>query len=215
MTDMTETLGDSAFRRLKGMILEGSLEPGMRLSEKKFADLLGVSRTPVREAISQLISEGLAIRSAGGTPVVARISLNELMEILHVRSLLECEAARKAALSKGSSSDLTVLRQNVEGFLTGPRPSPAEHSALDMELHNLIARMAGSKLLMNLIEGLKVKTCMYDQGSIPDRFVPGCHEHIAIIDAILDHDADQASVAMKLHLKNVRESIISHIYHPF
>jgi DNA-binding GntR family transcriptional regulator len=56
---------------------------------------------------------------------------------------------------------------------------------------------------------------MYDQGSIPDRFIPGCQEHIAIIDAILDHDSDAASAAMKLHLKNVRESIISHIYHPF
>jgi len=75
--------------------------------------------------------------------------------------------------------------------------------------------MGGSKLLTELIDRLKLKTRMYDQGSIPDRFVPGCHEHIAIIDAILDRDAEAASDAMKLHLKNVRESIISHIYHPF
>lgn len=215
MTQNNETLGGSAFKRLKSMILEGTLEPGMRLSEKRLADLLGVSRTPVREAISQLISEGLAVRSAGGTPVVNRISLNDLMEILHVRSLLECEAARKAALSGASRDDLAKYQSRVEVFLLGPRPSDAEHSALDIDLHNLIARMAGSKLLSELIEGLKVKTCIYDQGSIPDRFVPGCHEHIAIINAILDHDPDAASAAMKLHLKNVRESIISHIYHPF
>lgn len=215
MTKVTETLGGSVFKRLKAMILDGTLEPGMRLSEKKFADLLGVSRTPVREAISQLISEGLAIRSAGGTPVVNRISVNDLMEILHVRSLLECEAAKKAAMSGVSSGELVELRQRIEGFLTGPRPSPAEHSALDMELHNLIARMAGSKLLNELIESLKVKTCMYDQGSIPGRFVPGCKEHIAIIDAILDQNPEDSSAAMKLHLKNVRESIIAHIYHPF
>ena len=215
MIHITETLGDSTFKRLKGMILDGTLEPGMRLSETKFADLLGVSRTPVREAISQLISEGLAVRSAGGTPVVNRISLDDLMEILHVRSLLECEAARKAALSNVQKFELIKYRQRVEGFLSGPRPTPSEHSELDIDLHNLIARMAGSKLLTELIEGLKVKTCMYDQGSIPDRFVPGCHEHIAIIDAILNKDAEEASAAMKLHLKNVRESIISHIYHPF
>ncbi len=211
MIQITETLGDSTFKRLKGMILDGTLEPGMRLSETKFADLLGVSRTPVREAISQLISEGLAVRSAGGTPVVNRISLDDLMEILHVRSLLECEAARKAALSNVQKFELIKYRQRVEGFLSGPRPTPSEHSELDIDLHNLIARMAGSKLLTELI----VKTCMYDQGSIPDRFVPGCHEHIAIIDAILNKDAEEASAAMKLHLKNVRESIISHIYHPF
>jgi len=216
VTEVTETLGGSAFKRLKAMILDGTLEPGMRLSEKKFADLLGVSRTPVREAISQLISEGLAVRSPGGTPVVNRISLNDLMEILHVRSLLECEAARKAALAGDISDDeLKAIRQRVERFLQGQRPSATEHSELDIDLHNLIARMGGSKLLTELIDRLKLKTRMYDQGSIPDRFVPGCHEHIAIIDAILDRDAEAASDAMKLHLKNVRESIISHIYHPF
>lgn len=215
MTEITETLGGSAFKRLKGMILDGSLEPGTRLSESKFAELLGVSRTPVREAISQLISEGLAVRAAGGAPVVNRVSLTDLMEILHVRSLLECEAARKAAISGASPSELIQFRQRVEAFLTGPRPTPAAHTELDIALHNRIAHMAGSKLLAELIDGLKVKTCMYDQGSIPDRFVPGCHEHIAIIDAILDKDADAASAAMRLHLKNVRESIMSHIYHPF
>ena len=97
MTDKIETLGDATFKRLKAMILDGTLEPGTRLSEKKFADHLGVSRTPVREAIGQLVSEGLAKRSAGSAPVVSSVSLNEIMEILHVRSLLECEAARKAA----------------------------------------------------------------------------------------------------------------------
>ena len=51
MADTARTLGDATFQRLRAMILDGTLEPGMRLSEKKFADLLGVSRTPVREAI--------------------------------------------------------------------------------------------------------------------------------------------------------------------
>ena len=74
MTDKIETLGDATFKRLKAMILDGTLEPGTRLSEKKFADHLGVSRTPVREAIGQLVSEGLAKRSAGSAPVVSSVS---------------------------------------------------------------------------------------------------------------------------------------------
>ncbi len=57
MAETFQTLGDSTFQRLKAMILDGTLEPGTRLSEKKFADFLGVSRTPIREAIGQLISE--------------------------------------------------------------------------------------------------------------------------------------------------------------
>ncbi len=215
MADKIETLGDTTFKRLKAMILDGTLEPGTRLSEKKFADHLGVSRTPVREAIGQLVSEGLAKRSAGGTPVVSSVTLNEIMEILHVRSLLECEAARKAAASGKSTGALKEIRSKMQAFMSGPRPSTAEHSALDMRLHFIIAEMAGSKLLLELIEGLKVKTGMYDQGSIPDRLVPGCEEHIALIDAVIAQDQEAARVAMKLHLVNVRESIISHIYHPF
>lgn len=215
MTATAQTLGDTAFQRLKAMILDGTLAPGARLSEKKFADELGVSRTPVREAIGQLISEGLATRQSGGAPVVNSVSLSDIMEILHVRSLLECEAARKAALSGAQGTDLQVIRGELVKFLEGPRPSTAAHTALDMALHGVIARMAGSKLLAELIESLKTRTRMYDQGSIPDRFMPGCEEHLAIIDAINAGDSDTASAAMKLHLVNVREAIISHIHHPF
>ena len=215
MSGTTPTLAASTFQRMKAMILDGTLEPGTLLREKSFADRLGVSRTPVREAISQLISEGFATRSSAGTPVVSSVSLTEIMEILHVRSLLECEAARKAAISKASLEDLAMLRARVEAFLRGPRPDAEEHSALDTQLHMTIARMAGSQLLADLIEGLKIKTQMYDQGSIPDRFEPGCHEHLAIIDGVMEKSADRALAAMKLHLGNVRESIISHIHHPF
>lgn len=215
MSETAKTLGSATYERIKAMILDGSLAPGSLLREKAFADQLGVSRTPVREAISQLISEGFATRTSGGTPAVNSVSLKDIMEILHVRSLLECEAARKAAIAKVNKDELWDLRLKFQAFLTGPRPDPETHYALDERLHLTIAAMAGSHLLAELIEGLKVKTRMYDQGSIPERFEPGCHEHIAIIDAIMAQDADRAGEAMKLHLKKVRESIISHIYHPF
>lgn len=215
MAGTAKTLGSSTYERIKSMILDGTLAPGALLREKSFADQLGVSRTPVREAISQLISEGFATRTSGGTPAVNSVSLKDIMEILHVRSLLECEAARKAALSGKKADEMQALRVQVEGFLTGPRPDPDTHYALDERLHLTIADMAGSQLLGQLIESLKIKTRMYDQGSIPERFEPGCHEHIAIIDAILGGDANQAADAMKLHLKKVREAIISHIHHPF
>ena len=88
---ITQTLGQSAHERLREMILGGELSAGTRLQEKTFADRLGVSRTPVREAIALLISEGLVTRSSGGVPTVNSISITDFMEILHVRRLLECE----------------------------------------------------------------------------------------------------------------------------
>jgi DNA-binding GntR family transcriptional regulator len=215
MVGTMQTLGDSTFQRMKAMILDGTLEPGSALREKHFADRLGVSRTPVREAIAQLISEGLATRSNGSTPVVSRVSLSEIMEILHVRSLLECETAKKAALTMHSAETLLPLRARIVAFLEGPRPDSMVHSRLDSQLHLEIARLASSKLLCELIEGLKNKTRMFDQGSIPERLEPGCREHLAIIDAITRQDPDAAASAMKQHLTHVREAIISRINHPF
>ncbi|WP_299967234.1 GntR family transcriptional regulator [uncultured Roseobacter sp.] len=215
MVDAAQTLGNSAFERMKAMILDGTLEPGTLLREKKFADRLGVSRTPVREAIGQLISQGLATRSEGGAPVVSSVSLSDIMEILHARSLLECETAKKAATSGKTMEELLSLRAQIVEFLEGERPDSRAHSAVDSHLHLEIARLAGSKLLIALIEGLKVKTSMFDQGYIPDRFEPGCHEHLTLIDAIVAGSPDAAAAAMKEHLLNVRKAIISHIHHPF
>lgn len=209
------TLGKSTYQRIRGMILDGTLVPGTRLQEKAFADRLGVSRTPVREAIAQLMSEGLVAKPAGGAPVVNSISLSDIMEILHVRRLLECEATRQAALSGKPLDELLKLRSEIKGFLEGPRPDAETHASVDRRLHLALARMAGSGLLTELIENLKTKTIIYDKGSIPDRFEPGCHEHLAIIDAVIARDADAALEAMRVHLTNVREAIISHISQPF
>lgn len=208
-------LGETTFQRMRGLILDGSLPSGTRLPEKTFADRLGVSRTPVREAIAQLVSEGLVTRAAGGMPMVSRLSLTDLLEILHVRRLLECETARRAAQSNAPVEGLLTLRGRVEGFLGGPRPDAETHAALDDDLHVMLARMAGSGLMTEMIGGLKTKTRIFDQGFIPERFEPGCREHLAIIDAVVARDPSAATEAMRVHLTNVRELIITHIRRAF
>lgn len=212
---ITQTLGQSAHERLREMILGGELPAGTRLQEKTYADRLGVSRTPVREAIALLISEGLVTRSSGGVPTVNSISVTDFMEILHVRRLLECETARQAASVNSPAEPLISLRKRVDAFLAGPRPTAAEHVRLDDDLHILIARIAGSRLLMELIQNLRLKTRMFDQGSIPARFEPGCHEHVEIIDAILAREPERAEMAMRVHITNAREAIINHIHRLF
>ncbi|WP_227285702.1 MULTISPECIES: GntR family transcriptional regulator [Paracoccaceae] len=206
-----KTLSAAVHDRLKGMILGGDLPAGTRLQEKAFAERLGVSRTPVREAIARLVSEGLVSRVNGGAPTVSNISITDIMELLHVRRLLECEAARQAAGVNGPPEPFISLRKRVTDFLGPQRPTPTEHAALDDELHALIAKRAGSGLLHELIVGLKLKTRMFDNGSIPERFEPGCREHIEVIDAILAQDPDRADRAMRLHLENVRSAILAHV----
>ncbi|WP_114285633.1 GntR family transcriptional regulator [Candidatus Halocynthiibacter alkanivorans] len=213
--DVARSLGQSAYERLRNMILDGTLPSGTRLQEKTFAERLGVSRTPVREAIGQLVSEGLVTRSGGGVTMVNSISLTDVMEILHLRRLLECEAARQAALSNKGVEELSALRGRIIEFLDGPRPDAETHAQLDDDLHIAIARIAGSHLLKEMIENLKLKTRIFDQGSIPDRFEPGCQEHIRIIDAIIANGPEAAEELMRTHITNAREAIIGHIHRPF
>lgn len=210
-----QTLKQSVQMRLRDMILNGELPAGTRLQEKTFADRLNVSRTPVREAIALLTSEGLVTRSGGGVPTVNSISVTDYMEVLHVRRLLECEAARQAAAVNAPAEPFIDLRRRVKSFLHGSKPGSRDHLQLDDDLHLLIAKIAGSRLLTELIHNLRLKTRIFDQGSIPDRFEPGCHEHIEILDAILARDPPRAEAAMRLHISNAREAIITHIHRRF
>lgn len=206
-----QTLGDTTHDRLRRMIVSGELPAGTRLQEKAFADRLGVSRTPVREAIARLVSEGLVTRSQGGVPVVNQISISEIIEILHIRRLLECESARQAATVHAQVEPLLSLRARTDALLAGGMTTPAEHADLDEEFHTTIARVSGSRLLAELVQNLKLKTRIFDKGFIPERFEPGLKEHLDILDAILARDPLRAETAMRRHLDNVRESILASI----
>lgn len=211
MEPATQTLGQTAYESLRGMIVEGKLTSGTRLQEKVYANLLGISRTPVREAVARLVSEGLATRATGGVPTVNSVSVSDIMEILHVRRLLECETARQAASSDEPCTLLRELRRRVEDSLEGERMEAGAHAALDEELHAAIARRAGSRLLTELIQGLKVKTRIFDKGSIPSRYEPGAKEHLAILEAVIAGKPDAAEEAMRMHIDNTREAILLHL----
>jgi DNA-binding GntR family transcriptional regulator len=204
------TIGEATYLRLRDMILGDVLSAGDSLQEKKLADLLGVSRTPIREAITRLTTEGLVERTIGLTPVVRRLSTSEFVEILHVRRLLEVEAAGRAAESGGSDA-LRAILAKIRRFRDGDIPTPAEHVAVDDELHSTVANLAGSRILAELIRDLRQKTKIFDMGQMPERFMPGTAEHIEIIDAILSRDASRAQEAMRAHIDNVRSSVIDRL----
>jgi DNA-binding GntR family transcriptional regulator len=204
------TLRERAYSGIREMIVSGDLSPGDRVLELDCAARLGISRTPVREAIGQLTSEGLIRRDGGGAPVVTRIGADAIMELLDVRRLLEVEAVRRACETPDLDA-LLELRRGIRGFLDGPRPDPAAHIAMDDRLHGTLARMARSPLLAELIANLRLRTRVFDKTLLPDRFEPGCHEHVEIVDAVLDRDPARAERAMRLHLGAVAASILEHL----
>jgi len=207
---LPSSLGLSTYERMREMILRGELATGTALHEKRMADRLGVSRTPVREAITRLVSDGLVIREAGLTPVVRRLTVNDFIEILHVRRLLEVDAAGRAA-AVGGSPALRSMRECFVAFRDGPPPHPDTHHEADDRLHATLVRLAGSRLLESLVADLRQKTRIFDTGRVPERLTPGAIEHIEIIDAVMAGDCERAQGAMRKHIDNVRASVLTHL----
>ena len=207
---LASSLGSSTYERMREMILRGELATGTALQEKRMADRLGVSRTPVREAITRLVSDGLVIREAGLTPVVRRLTVDDFIEILHVRRLLEVEAAGRAA-AVGGNDELLALRAVFIAFRDGPAPSPEAHIDADDRLHNTVVKLAGSRLLAGMVADLRQKTRIFDTGRVPERLRPGASEHIEIIDAVMARDCERAQAAMRTHIDNVRASVLTHL----
>lgn len=204
------SLSELAYEKLLDMLLSGELAAGVVLQERKLADSLNISRTPVREALNHLEAEGLVSRDVGRLMTVSRISVQNYIEILQVRKLLETEAAGLAA---GYIEQTTAenIRNEIRKLMDTPNPTAAHHWAVDDLVHSTIAEAAGNKLLSDMIRDLRRRTHLFNTRRIPSRLKPGGNEHLALIDAILIGDAAKARALMTEHLDNVRLAIIDQL----
>ncbi len=206
--------GEQTYRQLRDMILDGRLHKGDPVQELALSKRLKVSRTPVREAISRLLAEGLLSREPGQVPRVRETSIDDFIEILHVRRILEVEAAGLAA-GRPDHAAIEKLRASVQQLMNSPQPKPSDHTSVDDEIHAGIAAMSGSRLLVNLIRDLRLKTRFFGMERIPQRFKPGCEEHLALLDAIDRGDVAASQKAMRTHLDGVRASIMESLQRLF
>ncbi|MGZ3341675.1 MAG: GntR family transcriptional regulator [Reyranella sp.] len=203
----SKSLGELAYETLLDRMLSKELAPGTVLQERALGDDLQISRTPIREALTRLESEGFVTRHAGRLLTVREIPVQELMEIFHVRSILEVEGVALAA-QRIPVEKLAELRRLFESQMTGPIPDGGNHWDADDLLHGSIADASGSKVLADLVRNLRRKTRMFSLKRMPERFIPGSEEHLAIIAALERRDTAAARAAMALHLENSKRSIL-------
>ncbi len=199
----------AAHERLRGMVLSGFLPGGSVVQERELSDLLGVSRTPVREALQRLEGEGFLERR-GRFLCVQSVSVTEVLEMLAVRQLLECEATR-AACGRISADAIHAIRARMEGMADAAEVSDDAHWAADDLLHLTIARESGNALLLRLVGELRQKTRLFGLRRIPSRFGPGKEEHLAILDALAAGDSGRAVDLMRTHIGNARQGILTAI----
>jgi DNA-binding GntR family transcriptional regulator len=196
----------AAYEQLRARLLSGMLACGSVIQERRLADELGFSRTPIREALQRLEGEGLLTRQDRFLRVV-EITVREVMEILAVRQSLEGDAAR-AACGRMSAAMLQSIRARIEEMVDPAAVSGDTHWGVDDLVHLSIARESGNRLLLRLISDLRQKTRLFGLHRIPSRFEPGKTEHLAILDALEAGDAAEAAARMRAHIAHAREGIL-------
>ena len=204
----TRKLSVVAYGALLDMILRGALAAGEPVTERLIATRLGMSRTPVREAVRRLEGEGTLERQRGGALVVRPYSMEDFLQALAVRRLLEGEAARLAA-GKMTAELLAAARARIarlraEGLGESTRQD-------DRDFHASIAAASGNPVLATAIGDLRKRTAMFRLGRLPERLDQVCDEHLAIVEAIASGDGETARAAMQTHIDNVRAHLLERL----
>lgn len=198
-------LREVVFRTLRQAILKGELKPGERLLELHLADRLGVSRTPIREAIRMLELEGLVLMIPRRGAEVAKISHKNLQDTLEVRGALE-ELATDLACQRISDEELRELSAAEDHFqkVVKNGGSEIEIAEADEAYHDIIYKASGNEKLVQMINNLREQMYRYRLEYIKDEAKRGVlvHEHEEILQAIRIRDLIRAKTLMKEHIHN-------------
>ena len=195
-------LYEDVAERLREQIFSHELAPGSWLDEQSLAIAFGISRTPMREAIKVLASEGLVTTKMNKGAYVTEVDRRDLEQIFTVLSLLEGQAAKETAI-KASEAQLTQL-DNLHHRLekAAADRDTEQFFEINVKFHDLIQEIAGNKWMNGVIEDLRkvLKLQRRDSLTRSGRLLSSLLEHREILQAILKRDPLAADLAMRKHL---------------
>ena len=204
---------DRAYQRLRDEIVSWQLRPGSVLLEVEQSTRLGVSRTPLREALARLIADGLVATQTGRGLVVTEVSLESISEIFEVRQALEEQAARLAA-RRGNSAVFEQLEHEfaaVNDLLEHDDPARRSYYGLVERLDDAIDAAVDNAYLAAALSTLRTHLWRIRRLSVDDpaRLSAAAAEHLLIAQAIAAGDAELAAHATHVHLHRALQSILT------
>ena len=196
--------GAAIYAALRARILDGTVGPGERLREIPLAEEFGVSRTPVREALTRLESDGLARRD-GRSLVVHAVSAEELIQVYDLRINLESEAAAQAA-ERRSAVDLASLEALWERDRDLVDPDDSLRMSTNLEFHRAVWACSHNSVLQDLLGRLNAHLVHAPQStlSVGDRWTTALEEHRALVVAISVRDTEAAREIATQHMRTAR-----------
>jgi DNA-binding GntR family transcriptional regulator len=204
-----ETALEQAYRQLRSMILSREITLEEHLVEVTLAHELGLSRTPVREALRRLESEGLVKHQQGKGWRLAFLNKDDLREIFELKILLESTAAESAASFASDDVRHELLDISRKMLLAAEAGESEAWLALDRKFHTVLLGSANNKRLTQTVNNLNGQWWRVQVGvmAMTKRMAESAQEHQLIASAIADGDPDRAGCSIREHLAKVRDSV--------
>jgi DNA-binding GntR family transcriptional regulator len=204
---------EAAFEKIKEAIIKGHFKPGEKLVEQTLAQEMGVSRTPVREAIRRLEAEGFVVSIPRKGVVVSRADKEEIVQLYSIRAELEGLAARWA-IENADEDDIQKLDEAIlrmeETAASGDLDGVVQSNAL---FHDAIAQASKSRILCTLLKTLQdnIQRFRFQSLHLPGRPKAALAEHKEIVAAIKEKKTEEADRLLKEHLQNACAATLAHM----
>ncbi|MBO4235813.1 MAG: GntR family transcriptional regulator [Firmicutes bacterium] len=203
------SLADQVFEKLEYSILTGDYKTGEVLSENRLAEELGVSRTPIREAMNRLVYEKLVSETPNGN-VVRGISLSDVEDIFEVRKRLEVLATKRAADNMADEQRVALSDVVEQQEYYASKGDVQKVRDLDTEFHELIYSGCGSVTLQCILEPIHHKLMKFRKASLEHegRILESVAEHRAILEAIKSGNKKEIDALMLKHIEQARKNVV-------
>lgn len=206
----TISLADRVFEQLEHNILNGTYKRGEIISEKRLTEELGVSRTPIREALNRLMAEDLIEESTNGT-VVLGMTFADVSDIYEVKRRVEVLATRRAA-ERITDKQLAEMKEIIDQQEFYAQKNDTDKVRdLDTEFHDLLYDSSNSRVLKRILQPLHHKLMRYRKASLEQtekRLMESITEHVQILGALEDHDGDKVETLMQMHIEHAYKGIL-------
>lgn len=196
------TLSEQAYDAVSKMIEQRRLMSGQAVVEQQLADELGISRTPLRQALQKLEAEGVLVKSASRSYHVRKVELREYLQSLKVRELLESEAAA-LCVDRVDPTAIQNARAALQAVIAQQPYDMLAHWRSDDEVHGLFIEHCGNRVMADMIHTLRASTKMFEIDRLSERLEPDSRQHEMILDALESRDAKAARKAVANHIRSL------------
>ena len=203
--ELYATKSDFAYTRVRELILSGELEPGAVINQAVLARQIGISTTPLREALRRLKQQGLVELDAHRDARVTQLDAEEARDLLEVRRSLDPMAASLAA-ERRTKPDIAEMRMSLEGLEALPSNPTIEQLIAHRRFHTAVYRASHNALLIEMLDGLWDTGDRYRRHGLqversPEERALKAHEHTLLFQAIVEGDGETAAEVMRAHIQ--------------